>query len=111
VDNDSGAEEETINGDGKSESLHTPTQKRRTNGTQAAGGRIVELLEEERGGASTPEPVVNGISRFQRVPRTDDVSEDGSSDFPARAGSPVESIPDDSPSVQVFRHPKLLKYF
>ena len=102
ADNDSGAEEDTINGDGKSAGSHTPTQEGHTNGTQDAGGRIIMLLEEERVEAPTPEPLGNGINRYKKIPRIDDVSEDESSDaLPRRAGSPVDSIPDDSPSVQV----------
>lgn len=102
ADNDSGAEEDTINGDDKSAGSHTPTQEGTTNGTQQAGGRILELLEEERDDAPTPEPLGNGINRYKKIPRVDDVSEDGSSDaLPRRPESPVDSIPDDSPSVQV----------
>jgi hypothetical protein len=102
ADNDSGAEEGTINGDVKSAVSHTPTQEGDTNGTQQAGGRILELLAEERDDASTPEPLGNGINRFKKIPRIDDISEDGSTDaLPRRPESPVDSIPDDSPSVQV----------
>jgi hypothetical protein len=106
VDNDSGAEEDTINGDGKSAGSRTPTKEGHTNGTQAAGERIVEILEQERDEAPTPAPLGNGNSRYKKIPRIDDVSEDGSSDLPRGSGSPVDSIPDDSPSVQVtFRQP------
>jgi hypothetical protein len=102
ADNDSGAEEDTINGDAKSAGSHTPTQEGIANGTQAAGGRILELLGEERDDAPTPEPLGNGINRYKKVPRIDDISEDGSSDaLPRRPESPADSIPDDSPSVQV----------
>jgi hypothetical protein len=71
-------------------------------GEPSEGGRIVELLEEERTGAITP--VTNGFSgkAFQGP---EDASEDGSVDqTPRRIDSPagsVLSIPDDSPSVQV----------
>lgn len=102
ADNDSGAEENTINGDGKSAGSHTPTQEGTTNGTQQTGGRILELLEEERDDASTPEPLGNGINRYKKIPHIDDISEDGSADaLRHRPESPVDSIPDDSPSVQV----------
>ena len=104
MDNDSGAEEDTINGDGKAAGLHTPTQEGNTNGTPQAEGRILELLEEERDDASTPEPLGNGVNRYKKIPRIDDISEDGSADaLPRRPESPVDSNPDDSPSVQVFR--------
>jgi hypothetical protein len=107
VENDSGAEEETINGDVPVPAAEeTPAiHKSNGNGSHPAGGRIVELLQEERDGASTPEQLGNGTNRYKFVQQLDNESEDGSSEaLPRRAGSPLESIlsnPDDSPSVQV----------
>jgi hypothetical protein len=112
ADNDTGAEEDTINGDGKSAGSHTPTQEGGTNGAQHTEGRILELLEEERDDAPTPEPLGNGINRYKKIPHINDVSEDGSSDaLPRRPDSPVDSIPDDSPSVQVMLGSHLSKLY
>lgn len=103
ADKDSGAEEDSINGDGNPAASPSPTQGNTTNGAQQATGRILELLEEERDDAPTPEPLGNGINRYKKTPRIDGVSQDGSSeDLHRRPESPVDSIPDDSPSVQVF---------
>jgi len=69
------------------------------------GGRVVELLEEERTGALTP--IANGFSGkdYRTFQEPDEASEDGSVDqAPRRIESPSGSIlsnPDDSPSVQV----------
>lgn len=69
------------------------------------GGRIAELLEEERAGSITP--VTNGFGgkNYRAFQGPDNASEDGSVDqAPHRVESPagsVLSIPDDSPSVQV----------
>jgi hypothetical protein len=69
------------------------------------GGRVVELLEEERTGALTP--IANGFSGkdYRTFQGPDEASEDGSVDqAPRRIESPSGSIlsnPDDSPSVQV----------
>jgi hypothetical protein len=105
VDNDSGAEEATINGDEINGNSHTPTQISNGNGTPLTGGRIAELLKEEREGATTPEPLGNGTNRYKATQDLEITSEDGSLDaLPKRAASPIESmlsIPDDSPSVQV----------
>jgi hypothetical protein len=107
VENDSGAEEETINGDVLVPAAEEPptNHKGNGNGSHPAGGRIVELLQEERDGASTPEQLGTGTNRYKAVQQLDNESEDGSSEaLPRRAGSPIESIlsnPDDSPSVQV----------
>ncbi|KAG0651705.1 Vacuolar sorting-associated 8 [Hyphodiscus hymeniophilus] len=101
ADNDSGAEDGTINGDAKSGGSNTPTREQVTNGTQQAGRRILELLEEERDDAPTPEPSGNGINPYKKIPQIDGISEDESSVvLPRRPESPVDSIPDDSPSVQ-----------
>ncbi len=68
------------------------------------GGRIVELLEEERTGALTS--VANGFSgkNYKTSQKSDEASEDGSVDqAPRRFGSPEGSIlsnPGDSASVQ-----------
>jgi len=105
VDNDSGAEEATINGDEINGNSHTPTQMSNGNGTRLTGGRIAELLKEEREGATTPEPLGNSTNRYKATEDLDVTSEDGSLDaLPRRAASPIDSmlsIPDDSPSVQV----------
>ena len=81
---------------------HTNTGEEDAAWTHQAGGHIVELLQEERDAAPTPEQLGNGISRYRKIPHIDDVSEDGSAEaLPRRAESPIDSIPDDSPSVQV----------
>lgn len=101
VDNDSGAEEATINGDANK---YTQARKKGENGS-ATGSRIVELLQEEREGAFTPQPVGNGTTQYKLVGGRESPSEDGSLDvLPRRAGSPIDSllsVPDDSPSIQV----------
>ncbi|RYO83800.1 hypothetical protein DL766_001422 [Monosporascus sp. MC13-8B] len=70
-------------------------------------GRIAEILEEERQEeAESAHPRGNPLSnRYRQLLRdTDDVSEEGSSEgLPRRVGSPIgslQSVPDDSPSVQ-----------
>jgi len=103
-DNDSGAEEATLNGDEINGRAHTPTQSTTRDGTIPAGG-IAELLQEERDAAPTPQQLGNGINHYKAVLQADDASEDGSLDAaPRRTGSPIDSllsVPDDSPSVQV----------
>lgn len=105
MDNDSGAEEATINGDEMNGNSHTPTQTHQENGTYSAVGRIAELLQEERENTITPEPLGNGTNRYKATQDLGSPSEDGSLDaLPRRVGSPIDSmlsIPDDSPSVQV----------
>jgi hypothetical protein len=70
------------------------------------GRRIVELLEEERAGATTP--IANGFGGkgYKDSRGLDEASEDGSIDqVPRQVDSPSGSVlsnPDDSPSVQVF---------
>lgn len=107
-ENDSGAEEGTINGDvtnGKRNAAGGDD-----NGAKGNDGRIVELLEEEQEGASTPPLMGNGTNRYRGAPPAESASEDESLDaLPRRAESPVESIlsiPDDSPSVQVSKAAK-----
>ena len=104
VENDSGAEEATINGDDHNGGEHTPTRTADGNGRPAAG-RIVELLEEARDDAPTPDRMGNGTNRYKVARQIDSPSEDESLDaLPRRAGSPIDSllsVPDDSPSVQV----------
>lgn len=74
------------------------------NGT-ANGERIVELLEEEKAGASTP--IENGFRGpgYGNIDGSDQASEEGSLEIPRkRVESPSGSIlstPDDTPSVQV----------
>ena len=103
-DNDSGAEEATLNGDEINGRAHTPTQSTVRDGTSQAGS-IAELLQEERDAAPTPQQLGNGINRYKATQLADDTSEDGSQEVtPRRAGSPIDSllsVPDDSPSVQV----------
>lgn len=105
VENDSGAEEDGTNGDAAATSLDAPYTERDENGKQNGGGRIAELLQEERGAAPTPQPLGNGTNRYKAAQQIDDTSEDGSVEtLPRRRGSPIDSllsIPDDSPSVQV----------
>src|SRR5438309_2161044 len=66
---------------------------------------IVELLEEEKAGASTP--LENGFrgQGYSNVQEPDQASEDGSLEIPSRrVESPSRSVlstPDDTPSVQV----------
>ena len=107
MDTDSGADEEIINGDTPNVDRPAAKLDGGENGIRPGGGRIVELLQEERDGSSTPQPLGNGTSRYKSIPQLDDGSEDGSAEaLPQRAGSPIESIqsiPDDSPSVQVSR--------
>ncbi|TVY76023.1 Vacuolar protein sorting-associated protein 8-like protein [Lachnellula suecica] len=97
-ENDSGAEERTINGDTANGDQHAVADEESDN------GRIVELLREERDAPSTPQKVGNGTNRYKAAQSAESASEDGSMDaLPRRAGSPIESIlsiPDDSPSVQ-----------
>jgi vacuolar protein sorting-associated protein 8 len=103
-ENDSGAEVDTINGDVANGEQRTPADEESNNGRRE-GGRIVELLQEEREGTSTPQKVGNGTKRYRAAQPVESASEDGSmDDVPRRAESPIESvlsIPDDSPSVQV----------
>jgi hypothetical protein len=95
--------------------LENANKHSNTNGAAAAtadgvvdGGRIVELLEEER--ANAPTPIENGFRGrgYQHVQGSDQASEDGSVQLrpPPRGESPsgsLLSIPDDTPSVQVNR--------
>ncbi|KAE8451100.1 hypothetical protein EG329_004772 [Mollisiaceae sp. DMI_Dod_QoI] len=100
-ENDSGAEEATINGDAYNGTEDVGDVE---NGPSPTGGRISELLQEEREGASTPQPLGNGVNRYKAAQQPESASEDGSLDaLPRRTGSPIDSllsVPDDSPSVQ-----------
>lgn len=111
-DNDSGAEEATLNGDEINGRAHTPTPTSNEDGPLPAGGRIVELLQEERDSASTPPQLGNGINHYKAVQQIDSPSEDRSPHaLPRRTGSPIDSllsVPDDSPSVQVGKATKCL---
>lgn len=104
-ENESGTKEATINGDELNGDQLTPTRENTENGASAAGERIVELLQEEREGASTPQQMGNGINAYKAIPLLESLSEDRSTDALRReARSPVDSmlsVPDDSPSVQV----------
>lgn len=83
-------------------------ENRRSNGQlngTSNGERLVELLEEEKAGASTP--IENGFRGrgYGNVEGSDQASEEGSLEIPRkRVESPSGSIlstPDDTPSVQV----------
>ncbi len=104
VENDSGAEDATINGDHVNGGEHTPKADINDN-CRPVRGRIVELLEEARDAAPTPEQLGNGTNRYKVARQIDSPSEDESLDaLPRRAGSPIDSllsVPDDSPSIQV----------
>jgi hypothetical protein len=72
------------------------------------GGRIMEFLEEEKALVSTA--IENGVGGhgYKNFQRANDASEDESLDrIPRGIGSPTESvsIPDDTPSVHVWRPP------
>ncbi len=111
-ENDSGAEETTLNGDEINGRAHTPTQASNKDGILPARGRIAELLQEERESASTPSQFGNGINHYKAAQERDSPSEDASPDaLPRRTGSPIDSllsVPDDSPSVQVGKATKWL---
>lgn len=68
------------------------------------GGRIAELLQEERDEGISSQKLGNGLNRYKQVD-IENMSEDGSVGAPPRRiNSPIDSIlsiPDDSPSVQV----------
>ncbi|KAH6669442.1 vacuolar assembly/sorting protein-like protein VPS8 [Halenospora varia] len=104
VDNDSGAEEETINGDVIDNQRDDLADGNEGSKRKPGEGRIVELLQEEREGTLTPQPLGNGTNRYRNTGALESPSEDGSLDaIPHRPASPRESllsIPDDSPSVQ-----------
>lgn len=104
ADNDSGAEEATINGGEVNGGNRTPTREEGGNGRPSAP-RIVELLEEARDDPPTPDQLGSRENRYRAVQHIATPSEDGSFDaLPRRAGSPIDSllsVPDDSPSVQV----------
>ena len=104
-ENDSGAEEDTINGDVANGGQHAAADEE-SNSEREGEGRIVELLREEQEDAPTPpQKLGNGTNRYRATEPVESASEDGSMDtVPRRAASPIESllsIPDDSPSVQV----------
>lgn len=103
-ENDSGAEEDTINGDVANGGQHAAADEESSGGREGEG-RIVELLRDEQEDAPTPQKLGNGSNRYRATEPVESASEDGSMDaVPRRAGSPIESllsIPDDSPSVQV----------
>jgi hypothetical protein len=105
VDNDSGAEEDTVNGDAPVINESSAINGDDDNMTQPAAGRIVEILQEERDTATTPLQLGNGVSRYKAVQQIENESEESPAEaLPLRPGSPVESmssIPDDTPSVQV----------
>lgn len=109
---DSGAEEETIRGDGDMPDVLEPAINYHTSIdiTPAAGaGRIAELLREERDSVSTPIQLGDGTNRYRTVQETKDDSENSSAEvaLPRRAGSPIESVvstQDDTPSIQVASH-------
>ncbi|TVY46535.1 Vacuolar protein sorting-associated protein-like protein [Lachnellula occidentalis] len=103
-ENDSGAEEDTIDGD-VANGGQLAAADEESGGAREGEGRIVELLQEEQGGTSTPpHKLGNGTNRYRATEPVESASEDGSMDnVPQRIGSPMDSllsIPDDSPSVQ-----------
>lgn len=106
MDNDSGAEEETINGDVIDNQRDNLADENEGSKRKPGEGRIVELLQEEREGTLTSQPLGNGTNRYRNTGALESPSEDGSLDaIPHRPASPRESllsIPDDSPSVQVW---------
>lgn len=113
-ENESGAEEETLNGDTVAEQDNEVREGNLENGTPARSGRIVDLFQEELEEVTTPPPLGNGTNIFKTSKQLGNASDDGSVDVvPPRTGSPVDSllsVPDDTPSVQVclrrlpFRH-------
>jgi vacuolar protein sorting-associated protein 8 len=113
-DNDSGAEEVTLNGDEINGRAHTPTQSTNKDGAIPAGA-IAELLQEEREAAPTRQQLGNGVNHYKAVLQTNDASEDGSLEaMPRRTGSPIDSllsVPDDSPSVQVGQATKCPRFY
>jgi hypothetical protein len=103
-ENDSGAEEATINGDTYNGANDVADAETNEHDPSPTGGRIAELLQEEREGASISQQLGNGVNRYKAV-QQETSSEDGSMEtLPRRTGSPIDSllsVPDDSPSVQV----------
>jgi len=103
---DSGVEEETINGDVQvvEGQLDFGEQDNKA-GSRPDGTRIVELLQEERDAAPTPQILEDGTNPYKAALQMDRGSDGGSIDaLPRRPRSPIESIlsiPDDTPSVQV----------
>lgn len=105
VDNDSGAEEDSINGDTPVADGQQENYEGNEPSPHIGGGQIAKLLEEERGSAPTPQPLGNGDNRYKVAEQLDEESDNGSVDaLPRRAGSPVDSLlsmQDDTPSIQV----------
>jgi rhodanese-related sulfurtransferase len=68
---------------------------------------IAEIVQEELQAVETPTGSVSLANRFKEIVQeagADAASDNGSTDaIPRRAGSPVDSLPDDTPSVQVCR--------
>jgi vacuolar protein sorting-associated protein 8 len=111
---DSGAEEATLNGDEINGRAHTPA-KSNSNDGEITPRAIAELLQEERDAAPTPQQLGNGVNHYKVVLQTDEASEDGSLQAtPRRTGSPIDSllsVPDDSPSVQVRKATKCPRFY
>lgn len=106
-ENSSGAEEETVDGQDVLENgfADTPQDVDAEDVEHLVGGRIAELLQEERDeGILTPQKLGNG-TKYKQPQDIENASEDGSVGVPPRRiSSPIDSvlsIPDDSPSVQV----------
>jgi len=100
ADNDSGGEEETVNGDTGLAGAQTNDSGTR----DAEEPRILELLQEERDAA----PVISlpfGDNPYKAAAQIEDEVEDRSAEAtPRRSRSPIGSllsIPDDTPSVHV----------
>ncbi|KAH8597645.1 Golgi CORVET complex core vacuolar protein 8-domain-containing protein [Bisporella sp. PMI_857] len=104
VDNDSGAEEETIDGTAadNNELLNGSGDNQVEGGP--VGGHIAEMLREERDAASPAPQIGNGVNHYKTVVTTDNHSDNGIGEsIHGRPRSPVESIlsnPDDTPSIQ-----------
>ncbi|KAM0163295.1 hypothetical protein ACHAPG_001218 [Botrytis cinerea] len=105
-ENSSGAEEDTVDGQDVLENgfADTPQDVDADDVEHLVGGRIAELLQEERDeGILTPQKLGNG-TKYKQPQDIENASEDGSVGAPPRRiSSPIDSvlsIPDDSPSVQ-----------
>jgi hypothetical protein len=106
ADSESGGEDAKINGDSQETGQNGLGSESENGGSGADGGRISELLREEQEGPSTPLPITNRTNRYKVTRDYENASEDGSLyAVPKGVQSPIESvmsIPDDSPSIQVW---------
>ena len=102
ADNDSGAEEETINGD----TLAPGAQMNDSGTEEAVVPRILEILQEEKDAApATPQQLGDDNNPYRAAAQKEDGVEDSSAEAtPRRPGSPIGSllsIPDDAASMHV----------